>query len=156
MLYVHNIHITVFCKPEDDESKIKEGLFKIIPFDLNDEKVKKEIDFKIESASIVDERKMKIFTIILKKQKHTNEFIKSLFSKLGKNNFEVMKTQIDSRVDDNASFFIRIDKDELIYNDKYILTDSGACFHIRMSVAAYPSNKEKALVVVKQIFENLA
>ena len=69
MLYAHNIHITVFCKPEDDEEKIKGTLLGLVPFDL----IKDKIEFKTENAHIVEDRKMKILEIILKKQKHTKK-----------------------------------------------------------------------------------
>ena len=150
MLYAHNIHINVFSKPEDDFERTKQALISLIPFDI----VKEKIEFKTESAEINDERKMKILEIILKKQKHTNDFIKHIFSNIGKDAVETLKSQIETRVDENASFFLRLDKYELMINGKYILTDSGNCFHIKMSIAAYPSNKEKAVIIANQMIDD--
>lgn len=148
MLYAHNIHVSVFCKPEDDEEKIKKALLDLIPYNLEKEK----IEFKIESAEISDDRKIRIFEIIMLKQKHTNGFIESIFSKLGKVQLELIKSQIDSRVDEKPSF-LRLDKERL-FNGEYILTDSGNCVHIRMAIAAYPSNKASAKNVVSSIIDD--
>lgn len=150
MIYAHNIHVSIFCKPEDDEEKIKKILLDIVPYNLEKEK----IEFKCETAEISDDRKMIIFEIVLLKQKHTNGFIDFLFSKLGKDQIELIKSQVESRVDDKPSFFLRLDKEKLI-NGEYVLTDSGNCLHIRMAVAAYPSNKESAMSVISSMIDKL-
>jgi RNA binding exosome subunit len=42
-------------------------------------------------------------------------------------------------------------KQKLLNNELWI-TDCGECFHIRISIAAFPKKKEVALEVIKKIF----
>ena len=60
--------------------------------------------------------------------------------------------QIDSRLDKSLDFFLRFDKDSWIAGKKLLLTDAGKCFHIRISMAAFPKKREIALNVVKDLF----
>jgi len=47
---------------------------------------------------------------------------------------------------------MRIDKDAWIDERKILFTDSGNCFHIKMSLAVFPKKKEAALQLVEKIF----
>ena len=60
--------------------------------------------------------------------------------------------QKESRLDDNLDFFLRFGKDEYIRNDKLMLTDSGNCFHIKISIDAFPKKREIALKIADKIF----
>ena len=42
---------------------------------------------------------------------------------------------------------------EELLKEKYSITDSGDCFHIKMHIAAFPKNRESALKVIEKIFE---
>ncbi|HHE36835.1 MAG TPA: hypothetical protein ENL16_03405, partial [Candidatus Woesearchaeota archaeon] len=86
----------------------------------------------------------------LKKEKHTNAFLKSLKQKLNSQQKSVLVKQ-ENRLDDECNFFIRLDKHKLL-NDEYWITDSGDCYHVRISIAAFPKNKESARKVVEQVF----
>jgi RNA-binding protein len=147
MKYFHSIKLTVFSKPEDDEEKIRKALLNIIPFDLEKEKV----DCKAQIASGFTERKIKIFEIRLSKQRHTDAFFESLMSKLNDEQKKLLLRQKDTRLDDNLNFFIRLDKEKLMGNE-YFITDFGNCFHIMISIAAFPAKKEAALKIIDDIF----
>lgn len=60
--------------------------------------------------------------------------------------------QIESRLGKNLDFFMRFDKEAWINEKKLILTDSGKCFHIRLSVAVFPKKRYAALKLVKGLF----
>ena len=59
---------------------------------------------------------------------------------------------MESRLDKNLDLFLRFEKDTWINERKLVLTDSGKCFHLRISIAAFPKNREVALNVVKDLF----
>jgi RNA binding exosome subunit len=86
----------------------------------------------------------------LQKEKHTNAFLNSLKQRLSDDQKQLLLRQSESRLDSELSFFIRLDKDRLLNENRFWITDSGNCFHIRMSIAAYPSNREAALKVISQ------
>lgn len=146
MKYAHNIEMRVFCKEEDNEQLIADSIKRLFPFDFEKEK----IEFKSKIAETFENRKLKIFTVFIKNERHTIRFLKNLFSKLGPEQIELLKKQISSRLDDKLHFFIRLDKTCLL-NNEYRVTDSGDCFHINICIAAYPHDRRVAKEIVKKI-----
>lgn len=149
MKLVHKAVLTVFSKEDDDEEKIKAALAALVPFNLEEEK----IQIKQQTASSFNERKIRIFKIELEKSRHTNEFIKQMLNRLTKEQKAMIARQAESRLDEHLDFFIRLDKTNLITYNKLFVTDSGDCFHIRLSIAAFPSKREKALEIIEKIFK---
>ncbi|MBD3203332.1 hypothetical protein GF327_03500 [Candidatus Woesearchaeota archaeon] len=147
MKYAHNLQLRVFCKKEDDREKIKERIHELADFDFEKEK----IEYKEESVELFDGSTMKIITLFLKKQRHTTRFLKNLFSKLNEEQKELLENQLESRLDKNLHFFLRLDKDKLLKEDNYWICDSGNCFHLDICIAAYPHKREAAREIVKKV-----
>ena len=148
MKQIHHIWLTIYVKPEDNESDVLMNLNKFIPLNLEEEKliISKEI------VSSVQERKITIFQIHLEKTKHINEFMKKLNSILTEQQKKLILKQIESRLDTQNNFFLRFDKKKLIDNNEFNLTDLGNCYHIKMSMAAFPGTRENALKIIPQLF----
>lgn len=142
------IKISVFVKPEENEEEIKRALLGLIPFNAEEEK----ITLSRSSATGFTKKKIEIFEIDLIKDKHINKFLESLNEKIGKSQKDLLLKQIESRLDDELNFFIRLDKPSLMQGN-YLVTDSGDCYHIKISVAAFPRKKEVAAKVIRQIFK---
>lgn len=144
---VHSIEFKVFVKLEDDIEKLKTTLLNLIPFPI--ELFEKEkIKLNEEVVKIVDGRSMKILSVILTKQRHTSKFLDFFKSKLSKEIIDTLILQLDSRMDEDLNFFIRLDKKHLIH-DKFELTDSGDCFHLKFLIASYPAKLDSAKQIVK-------
>jgi hypothetical protein len=148
MKRVHNITFSVFCKAEDDIDSIESALLTIIPFNVEDEKLK----LKKTLASGVLESKITILELTLEKERHTNKFLDTFTDDLSHDQKKTLLEQ-ENRLDDDCHFFIRLDKQALI-DGKIVVTDSGNCFHIKMSIAAFPKKKESARKIVQSIFSN--
>lgn len=82
-----------------------------------------------------------------------NQFLESLLNNLDENQKEIILEQFESRLDKNFDFFLRFDKDSWINEQKLLLTDSGRCFHVKISVATFPRKREVALNTIKSLFE---
>ncbi len=149
MKFANTIKISIFVKPEDNEEEIKQALLKLVPFDLDEEK----IALVRRTAQGFSKSKIIIYEIDLIKDKHINKFLEHLNDKISKSQKELLLKQIESRLDDELNFFIRLDKPSLIQGN-YLVTDSGDCYHIKISVAAFPRKKEVAANVVRQIFKS--
>jgi len=153
MRYVHNIRISVFLKPEEYASDagliqtIKNTFQKFLPLDFEKEK----LSIKEEDVESFENRKIKIITLDITKEAHTNTFIKTLKGLLGTGQCKTILEQRWSRLDEELCFYIRLDKTSVL-KDEYILTDGGDCVHIKMTIAAFPKNREKALKVVEEMF----
>jgi RNA binding exosome subunit len=143
---IHNIKITSFSRENLDRDKIIEKLKYLINLDFETEK----IVISEENATGLENNLINIISITLTKSQHTKLFFKNLIEKLGEKQKKQLIEQIDSRLDDNLHFFIRLDKDKL-FDNLCELTDSGNCFHIMTSIAAFPSKKEIGKKIVEEI-----
>jgi len=144
---IHRIDVRVFCKPEDNIEAVKDGLLSLLPFDLDKEKVK----INERNASGFNERKIVILDTKIEKQRYIKKILENLNKMLTKEQKDLIKSQVESRLDDEMFFYLRFDKQKLI--DKVLwLTDKGDCYHIKLGVAAFPKTRERALECVRSIF----
>jgi RNA-binding protein len=150
MKTAYQIRIKVFSyeRLNEDANLILNKFLNLFPFGLEDEKV----ELKKTEAKGFNEKRITIFESVLMKERHTNEFLRNLREKLDADQKSRILSQAESRLDENFNFFLRFDKEEFIKNDKLKLTDSGNCFHIEISVAAFPKKRENALEIVKSLF----
>lgn len=142
----HQAVLTVFCKEDEDREKIREKLLELVPFDIVAEKINLEED----TALGFNEKKIKIYRIVLDKNRHTKSFVRSLFSRFDEKQIVLLRRQMDSRLDDGRHFFIRLDKERWL-KDEIFITDSGSCFHIKISIAAFPSTRQNAKLVLERL-----
>lgn len=147
--YLHSSCLRVFVKEEENLEKIRRKFLAFFPFDLEQEK----IELKERTARGFKEKKIKITDVCLSKKRHTNKFLEHLLSRLTDEQKELLKRQKESRLDEGLCFFIRFDKDKLLGEDEYFITDSGNCFHLRLSIAAFPAKREIALSLIDEIFK---
>ena len=149
MKLTHLIRVRVYSKEEDNDEKVLNSFLSLFPFDLEKEKLQTENTV----AEGFENRKIRVFELILKKPRHTKEFLNHLLEKLTKEQKQLILDQAESRLDEDLNLFIRLDKEKLIKEDELKLTDSGNCFHIKISIAAFPAKREIALEIVKKIFK---
>jgi len=147
-MLAHNIHMTVFCKPEDDAGLVTEKLLFLVPLDFKKEK----IELKRTNSTGFNEKKITILEVYLEKESHTNLFLNNLTKNLTDEQKLLIKKQAESRLDDELNFFLRFDKLKLINEGRLWLTDKGDCFHIRIKIAAFPHKREVALKIINKIF----
>lgn len=149
MKYANRVVLKVFSNPEDDETAIRTGLLFLSSYtkeELESEKIK--ID-EIRAKGF-NEKTIKILTLELIKDRHCNHFLKFLNENLTNEQRQLLIDQTD-RIDDNIDFFIRFEKESL-FKKEFNITESGDCFHVRISLAAFPKNKMSAHKLIKEIF----
>lgn len=147
MELAHSVAIRVFCNEEENENDIVSGLKWLIPINLEEEKVK--ID--AQTALGFSDRRIKILEVTLTKRKHIKAFLDNLVLEIPDTQRQVLLRQLGSRVDENAVFFVRFDKETVIKHRELLVTDSGDCYHARIKIAAFPSTKEKAMAIVGEM-----
>ncbi|MBU0756924.1 MAG: hypothetical protein KKF44_02575 [Nanoarchaeota archaeon] len=148
MKLAHNIEIRVFCKEQNNEEDIMKALKSLVPLDFD----KDNFEFSCNNAELFEARKMKIYSVFIKKEKQTTKFLKNLFKALSDEQKELLYRQMDSRLDEKLHFYIRLDKQKLL-DGEYVITDSGDCFHINICVAAYPHKREVAMAALEKMLE---
>ncbi|MBN1386541.1 hypothetical protein JW968_06245 [Candidatus Woesearchaeota archaeon] len=151
MKLAHNVEVSVFIKPEDDGQKTVDKLCSLFPFDIKDEKLKKsELFYDISSVKSFGDRTIQIHKVVIRKSSLLNQFLKHLMHSLSQEQKELIARQLDSRVDDNGNFFMRLDIEKIL-QDQFWICDEGSCFHIRINLASFPKTKERALEVARQV-----
>ncbi len=148
MKIANSVKISVFVKEEEDESKIRNKLLELFPFDLQEEK----IEVKEQNTTGFTEKKIKVLEVILEKDKHIEAFLGKLAERVSDEAKELLGKQLESRLDEDCNFFLRFSKDKMIEENEFWLTDQGNCFHIKINVAAFPKKKEIALDIIKKVF----
>lgn len=147
MKFAHNVKLSVFAYEDEDPAEIGDALLSLVPFDI----VKEKVELKRSVAEGFDEKKIVIFEIFLEKSSHVSKFVSNLVQNISEDQRQLLLSQSESRLDKDLYFFIRLDKDELVDNKRFVLTDSGNCFHIRIAIAAYPAKRDRGLRVVEQM-----
>jgi len=142
MKWANRVTITALSK--DEPELTKEAVIALVG----------ENPVKISKVQGFNEQMITKFEVIIKKASSINQFFKMFFSKLKKQQLEVLISQIESRLDERHNLFIRIDKEAWIEERKLFLTDSGDCFHIRISLAVFPSKSEIAAAKSKELLES--
>ena len=144
MKIANNVSLRVFCRDEEDKDLIVSRLKSLIPFDTEKEKIK----ISEKTAQGFGEKAIHVIRAELTKERHIKAFLENLFLRLGEEKSTLLE-QIDSRLDDDLNFFIRLDK-EMLLKDRFVLTDSGRCYHVRINVASFPKSREKGMEILKQ------
>ena len=142
MIIAHHVAVTVFASGDEEATLL--GLAKLFPFSMTDEK----ITIERQRAEGFRERIITVLRVRLAKQRQIRAFLEQLFSHL---DLETLRRQLESRLDEHLDFFIRLDKPALISGD-WQLTDGGDCYHLRISVAAFPHTREVAIGVLQNAF----
>lgn len=148
MKLLHNAKLSVFCKPEDNYESTKNAFVSLAGINLKKEKIKIN-EFKTKGFN---ERIIQSIELTLNRNRHVRLFMDHLKSLLNDTQKKTLVSQIPSRLDNELFFFIRLDKKSWATKRRLILTDSGSCFHIRLSVAAFPKRKNIAAGIVKMLF----
>src|SRR3989338_710954 len=148
MKYAHLIKLTVFSYENEDSQPVLDAFLMLFPFNLQDNKV----DFRKTNAAGFNESKINIFEAALTKANLVSQFLKNLLNNLDENQKNTILAQLESRLDKNLDFFLRFDKDLWINEKKLVLTDSCKCFHLKISIAAFPKKREIALNVINNLF----
>ena len=148
MKYAHLIKLTVFSYENENIDLALASFLRFFPFDLEGNKVV----LGKTNATGFNEKKITIFEVKLTKNNLINQFLQNLLENLDKHQKNTILNQIDSRLDKNLDFFLRFDKSSWVNEKKLILTDSGKCFHLKISIAAFPKKREIALNVINNLF----
>ncbi|MBN1275579.1 hypothetical protein JXA12_04795 [Candidatus Woesearchaeota archaeon] len=145
MRRAHTITLTTFVKPEEDKEAIKEQLLSLAPLDLE----KEGLVVKEAHATGFNDRKITILSLTLQKERHTNAWLDHLRGRLSGAQKQQLLEQ-ENRLDQDCQFYLRFQKKHL---PKLVLIDGGDCVHVRMSIAAFPKKRERALMLMREILK---
>lgn len=145
----HSVAIRVFCSQEENETEIANGLKSLLQLDLENEKIRIER----RSALGFEDRKITILEVNLTKSRHIEAFLNGFLPRISDTDRQLLIRQLDSRVDNEGAFFIRVEKWQLSKHNDVLITDGGNCYHIKIKPAVYPAAKENAIRAVKELLQ---
>jgi len=145
---IHNILVTVFEKNKENIEECKEAFSNILPLDFKKEK----IDVSIESVQGFHQKTIYILRLKTNKSRHNKKLIHNLFSNLNESDKKRIGKQYLTRLNEEGYFFIRLDKNHLM-NNKFVLTEGGDCFHVKIKLAGFPANWENFVIAAKSILK---
>ncbi|MBN2880965.1 hypothetical protein JXM83_02835 [Candidatus Woesearchaeota archaeon] len=151
MKLMHGIKIEVFGKDLED-NKINDAFDFLLPFDLLQNKVKIETEYFGPDPEIGIGEPITSYKTLITQQRLLTEFISFLRKMLSPSQKEDIVTNASKFMDEDCNAYIRFDKESL-FKKELELTKGGNCFHVTISLAAYPKTIEKAREVVTQLFQ---
>ncbi len=149
MKIANSVKIKVYVKEDEDEEKIKGKMLELIHLDIEKEKLALEE----QTTTGFNEKKIRIFRILLEKERHVEAFLDNLIEKMGEEVKERILMQVESRLDEKCNLFLRFSKEKLMEENELWITDQGNCFHIKINVAAFPKKKEIAVDIIRNVFK---
>ena len=147
MRRAHSVTITSFVKPEEDLEQARQAFLSLIPFPLEEERL--ALDEAV--AKGFNDRSITVLSLKLEKERHTNAFLANLSSRLSGAQKQQLLEQED-RLDARLDYFLRFRKQDL---PLLVLTDKGECVHVKISLAAFPKSRERALAIIKEVFSDV-
>ena len=141
---IHNISYRTFVYGTEDEGKVIEAINILFPTSLP-EKTITEDHFDNDILILSDK---------ISKKRVTRDIAKFLNDNLSDEDKEIIKNELNRRMDDQGNLFLRFDKQEA-FDENLKLTYSGNAIHVRIKIASFPVSKENAIKVSHKIFNFL-
>ncbi len=131
---VHNITVTVFEKIEEKIENHKDIFHFLLPIEFE----KQKLDIHVESIEGLNQKPIFIIRLKTMKNSHNRLLLDSIFSQLNETEKKQIGNQFLSRLNEEGYFFIRLDK-KCLLQKKFLLTDSGDCYHFKIKIASFPA-----------------
>lgn len=138
---IHNLSYRAFVYGTENEEKVREALSTLLP---TAQPHKETTEGYHKNQVIILQGK-------ITKKRELKDFLEKLHSLKPSAKKRILR-ELESKIDERGNLFLRFDKQRAYLGDLKVV-DHGDSLHLKMKIAAYPSRKEEALKVARQIFE---
>jgi RNA binding exosome subunit len=153
MKFIHSVELKAFLKEDtiEYEQKVTQFLSEKTSVAIKDF-AKKEIIVKKEIIEGTEEFPENITTCFyaIRKSKLAEGLVKEIYPEIQK-----ALSDLSLCIDENASAYVRFDKKEFLDTGCIKLVEHGECIHIKIKIAAYPSNKNNAIAIFKRFIDEM-
>ena len=133
----HYIDLRTFCYATEDEKRVEDALRAFLPEEF-------ELD-RMENTGHHGDR-----IVVLSARVETADEMRYILDRLAElNDINRILDELDERVDDNCSFFLRLDKQAAFKNTIAL----GKGITLRAKVEAYPANHDAAVENAREAIE---
>ncbi|MFC7068902.1 RNA-binding protein [Halobaculum lipolyticum] len=136
----HYVDLRAFCYATEDEKRVADALGTFLPDEF-------EVDRVVNTGHHGD--RIVVFSARVERADDVRHVLSRL-SALAE--WDRVLAELDERVDDNNSLFLRLDKQAAFKGD----VELGPGITFRAKVEAYPAKREKAVENARETFEELA
>ncbi len=134
---IHYVELRTFCYATEDEKRVEQALRTFLPEDT-----------EIERATSDGYHGDRI--VVLSTRLENADEVRHVLGQVARlPDFDRVLSELDDRVDDNTSLFMRLDKQAAFRGD----VDLGDGITLRAKVEAYPAKKEAAVENAREALE---
>lgn len=137
---LHYVDLRTFCYATEDEKRVEEALRSFLPdeFEIN----------RVENVGHHGDR-----IVVLSARLERADEMRHVLGRVSElDDIERVLTELDQRIDDNCSLFLRLDK-QAAFRDEVRL---GPGLTLRAKVEAYPAKKPRAVETARELLADLA
>jgi len=131
----------MFCYATEDEEKLHEIMKNISGTE----------DFHAEMSDGHHGNAMVILSVEMK----NNNECKKLFKRFGKDTISSVTDELDKRIDDDCTFYLRLDKQAAVF-EKYEIAHHGDVISVTCKVVSHPARKEIAVNNMKKFLDEVS
>jgi hypothetical protein len=135
----HYVDLRTFCYATEDEKRVEAAIRTFLPE-----------EFELERTTSEGYHGDRI--VVLSARVENADGVRHVLSKLAElPDVDGVLAELDERVDDNCSFFLRLDKQAAFRGDVKL----GEGITLRAKVEAYPAKREAAVENAREAFESV-
>lgn len=147
-LNAHNVKIRTFVHATEDPEKVLEALETLFPEDLSP----KDVEFEMVETEGYFGNPILVIDAEIKRNRNVRKFLENLKNILSEEDKAFLLENLEEKVDENGTFYIRFDKQKAYLGEIKVL-DGEDVIHVRIKVKSFPMKKE---TVVRAIGEWLS
>jgi len=135
----HYIDLRTFCYATEDEARVEQALGTYLPE-----------EFEVDRATSEGHHGDRI--VVLSARVERADEMRQVLNQVARfDDIETVLAELDERIDDNCSFFLRLDK-QAAFNGRVARGDG---ITLRAKVEAYPAKKEHAIENAREALDAL-
>lgn len=150
---IHYITLRVTAHATEDRDRVISALKFLLPDVIRNSP---DIDEQI-NCLVVDGHygnPMVLYSLDFRRKAETSAFMDRLVSELSKSHRDELIRQLDERLDDQLMLHLRFSKQEA-YSGKLVMESSSDAIAVKIKIATYPKDRNKALEMLEDFFEQV-
>jgi len=144
-LQAHHIRVSTFAHATEDPEKVLEAMGIFFPEDVPSE----DIEFEILETEGYFGNPIKVINAELKRSKSVKKMLEHLKELLNEENKEYLLENLEEKVDETGTFFIRFNKQKA-YLGEVAIGEGEDVIQVKIKVKAFPMKKETVVKTIKE------
>jgi len=144
-LQAHHIRVSTFAHATEDPEKVLEAMGIFFPEDVPSE----DIEFEILETEGYFGNPIKVINAELKRSKSVKKMLEHLKELLNEEDKEYLLENLEEKVDETGTFFIRFNKQKA-YLGEVAIGEGEDVIQVKIKVKAFPMKKETVVKTIKE------